>query len=153
MPPKRSAPSEPAKNFEIGDTKEGLNGKLYIVFEDKNGNKRWKTAPNQPEKSNDVPPDDPENEGEDNLDESGGDDNEDSGDDNEDEDYEGDDEDDEEGDEDDEEDDEEDYEEDDEEDDEEDEDEPRVERDYSIIFNFYKAPNDDNRLFFRHERI
>ena len=151
MPPKRSAPSEPAKNFEVGDTKEGQNGKTYIVYEDKNGNKRWKTAPNQPEKNDEDAPDDQESgeneneeggeEGEDEEGEEGED--EDDDDDDEDDDDEDDDDDDEDDDEDDDDEDEEGDEE-----DEEDEQQPRVERDYSVIFNFYKAPNDENRLFF-----
>ena len=145
MPPKRSAPSEPAKNFEVGETQEGQNGKTYIVYEDKNGNKRWKTAPNQPEKNDEDAPDDQEsgeNEGEgegEDEDEDGDDEGEDGeeGDD-EDDDDDNEDEDGEEG--------EEGEEGEDEEDEE--EDQPRVERDYSVIFNFYKAPNDENRLFF-----
>jgi len=141
MPPKRSAPSEPAKNFEIGETQEGQNGKTYIVYQDKNGNKRWKTSPNQPEKNDEDAPDDEEsgeNEGEGEGEEGEGE-----GEGDGEEDDEGDDEEDDED-----EDDEDDEDEDADEEDEEDEQQPRVERDYSVIFNFYKAPNDENRLFF-----
>jgi hypothetical protein len=37
----RKSPAEPAKNYDLNDTKTGLDGNEYIVKETKNGIKRW----------------------------------------------------------------------------------------------------------------
>lgn len=37
----RKAPAEPAKNYEVGETKKGVDGRMYVVKEIKNEVKRW----------------------------------------------------------------------------------------------------------------
>lgn len=43
----KQCPEESAKNFKLNTVKKGLDGKMWIVKKNKNGNKVWKHKSNQ----------------------------------------------------------------------------------------------------------